>query len=79
LEPALGAYLYLRVTQARDRIGSIACWALIGFLVLVHAANVFGPPPPSASAVAWAGQAQWLLVLWAYWVDHHRGPARRFG
>jgi len=69
---SLGLYLYLRSTRAKDRTGSVALWLLVGFLGLVYAGNVFGPPPPSATAIAWAGQAQWLLVAWAYWVDHHR-------
>ena len=29
-------------------------------------------------AVAWTGQAQWLLVLWGYWVDRHRTPRPHF-
>ena len=69
---AIGVWLYLRSTRPLDRTGSIALWALVGFLLLVYAANLFGPPPPSATAIAWAGQAQWLLVIWAYWVDRHR-------
>ena len=69
---AIGVWLYLRSTRALDRTGSIALWALVGFLLLVYAGNLFGPPPPSVTAIAWAGQAQWLLVLWAYWVDRHR-------
>lgn len=71
----LGTWLYVRATEATDRTGSIGFWALIGFLLVVHAANVFGAPPPSVAAVAWAGHAQWLLVAWAYWVDRHRRPA----
>jgi hypothetical protein len=64
--------LYCRATQAIDRVGTIAFWGLMGFLVVVHAANVLGDAPPSVAAVAWVGQAQWLLVAWAYWVDRHR-------
>jgi hypothetical protein len=73
---ALGLWLYCRATTPLDRIGSIGFWALIAFLVVIHLANIFGPPPPSVSAVAWAGHAQWLLVLWAYWVDGHRRAFR---
>jgi len=69
---AVGVYLYLRTTRATDRTGTIAFWSLVAFLVLIHAANMLGPPPPSVEAIAWAGQAQWLLVAWAYWVDRHR-------
>lgn len=69
---ALGVYLYVRTTRATDGIGAIAFWSLIGFLLLMHGGNIFGPPPPSVGAVAWVSQAQWLLVLWGYWIDRHR-------
>ena len=72
----IGVALYVQSTSARDRIGSVGLWALVGFLAVTMIANVFGPPPPSASAVAWAAQAMWLLVIWGYWVDHHRYPRR---
>jgi hypothetical protein len=68
----IGFGLYLRSTRAADRIGSIAMWALVGFLLLVYFGNLFGTPPPSVTALAWVGQAQWLLVIWAYWIDRHR-------
>jgi hypothetical protein len=67
-----GVGLYLRTTRARDRIGRYALWALIVFLVLVYALNLTSPPPPSLEAVAWVGQAGWLLLLWAVWADRHR-------
>ncbi len=69
-----GLIAYFRATRSRDRIGSIGCWALIGFLAVVYVANLTGPPPPSASAVAWSAEAMWLLVAWAYWIDRHREP-----
>jgi membrane-bound metal-dependent hydrolase YbcI (DUF457 family) len=72
-----GLAFYLRSTTARDRIGSIALWALAVFLLVIYLANIFGPPPPSVTAVAWAAQAMWLLVLWGYWVDGHRVPVNR--
>lgn len=67
-----GVIVYARTTRARDRIGSIGCWTLVGFLAVVYAANLAGPPPPNAIAVAWAAEAMWLLVVWAQWVDRHR-------
>jgi hypothetical protein len=71
----LGATLYLRATRSRDRTGAWALWSLLGFLLLVHLGNLLGPPPPSVAAIAWVGQAQWLLVLWGYWIDRHREPS----
>jgi hypothetical protein len=44
----------------------------VAFLLLIHAANLSGGPPPSVEAIAWAGQLQWLLVIWGYWLDRHR-------
>lgn len=72
---ALGVWLYVRVTEAVDVVGK---WGLVGlvlFLFLIYAGNLFGSPPPTTQAIAWAGQLQWLLVLWGYWVDRHRRSA----
>lgn len=68
----IGVALYLTTTKARDRVGSIGLWALIAFLSLTYLANLFGPLPPSAEAVAWTTQSMWLLMAWGYWVDAHR-------
>jgi hypothetical protein len=69
---AIGIWLYIRTTRALDRVGSVALWSLVGFLLMVYFSNLFGPPPPSAMAIGWLGQAQWLLVIWAFWIDRHR-------
>lgn len=69
---ALGVGLYARATVAKDRQGSWALWSLVVLLLVIYTANLFGSAPPSVVAIAWAGQLQWLLVIWAYWVDRHR-------
>jgi hypothetical protein len=69
---AAGLVVYVRTTRARDRAGSLGLWLLVAFLVVINVANMAGPPPPSPMAVAGAGQAMWLLVLWAFWVDRRR-------
>jgi hypothetical protein len=70
----LGVWLYVRSTTASDAIGQWALWSLVAFLVAIYFSNLWGPPPPSVTALAWVGQAQWLLIAWGYWVDRHRRP-----
>jgi membrane-bound metal-dependent hydrolase YbcI (DUF457 family) len=74
-----GVWLYSKCTRPLDRIGSIGFWGLAGFLLLVYIANVAaslaGPPPPSVATVAWSAQAMWLIVIWGFWIDRHRGSA----
>lgn len=69
---AVGMSIYVGATRPRDRTGTVALVGLALFLLLAYAANVAGPPPPNVAAISWTGQAQWLLVLWAYWIDRHR-------
>jgi len=73
---AIGVWLYLRSTRALDRTGTVALWALVGFLLISYFSNLFGPPPPNVAALAWVGQTQWLLVIWAYWIDRHRAAVK---
>jgi len=73
---ALGVWLYIRATYARNARGSWGFWLLVAFLVLIYTGNLFGSPPPDAKAIAWVGQAQWLLVLWAYWIDKNRSATK---
>jgi len=68
----VGLVLYLRTTRAKNKLGLYSFWALVVFLILLYVGNIFGPAPEQVAQVAWAGQLQWLLVLWAYWADKHR-------
>ena len=71
---ALGVAVYQRATAPKDRTGSLAFAGLVAFLLLVYFINLFSPPPPTPTAVAWGAQALWLLVAWGYWIDRHRVP-----
>ena len=67
-----GIILYARNTTAVDRIGSMAFVGLAVFLYIIYLMDLFGPLPPGVEAIAWTGQAMWLLVIWAWWMDKHR-------
>ena len=72
---AIGLAIYLGATRARDRVGSLGCALFAAFLLALYAGAAFGPPPPSSSAVAWTDMGQWLVILWAGWIDRHRTPS----
>ena len=67
-----GAWLYLSMTRARDRVGSYALLAFLTFGLLTYVANILGPPPPNAHAIAVVTLALWLVPFWAWWFDCHR-------
>jgi hypothetical protein len=69
---AAGVAMYLSATEPMRRAGRWGTWFLIGFLALIQVGNTFGPPPPSAMAVAWTAMAVWLLVLLGWWTDGAR-------
>lgn len=70
-----GIYLYTKATTAKDKFGNYGLWGLVAFFVVIQIANMAGPPPPSVTAIAWAGQLQWLFVIIAFFVDKHRANA----
>ncbi len=71
---AVGLGIYLRVTEAMDRVGRWALIGLVALLLAILAGNLLGPPPPSESAVAMVTLLLWLFVPWGYWIDRHRRP-----
>jgi hypothetical protein len=50
----------------------LALWAFVVTMVAFYVANVIGPPPPNARALATVAFLMWLFVPWAYWIDRHR-------
>jgi hypothetical protein len=71
---ALGALLFVGATPGARRW---PLWLLLSFLLVVYLAGAFGPPPPSADAIAWVGLSQWLIVLAAYAMDRPARPTVR--
>ena len=71
---AAAVWIYLSVTRAKRRRGTVAIWSLIAFLVIIYIANIAGPPPPGDKAVAWASLSLWLLPLWGAWAERNRSP-----
>jgi hypothetical protein len=63
----------LTSTKAENKKGSIGLWSLLGFLIIIYISNLAGSPPPDQLAIAIVGQSQWLLIIWAYWIDRNRG------
>jgi hypothetical protein len=74
---AVGVALYARTTVAKDRVGTYAFWAFVGFLTLVYAGNAINREPASESAMGIVGLAAVIIILWAYWIDRHRRPASK--
>jgi len=76
---AAAVVVYTRFTRAKERIGTIAWWALIAVLLALYLPVPWSPPPPSVGAVALVGiAAVAIFAPWAYWIDRNREPARRF-
>jgi hypothetical protein len=62
----MGTILYFKSVRPKRKI---TFWTLISVLLLIHLMNIFGPPPPTVIAIAWAGNLMWLFVLWAWWIE----------
>jgi len=72
-----GVYSYFIVSPVSKR-KKIVLWSLIVFLCIIYLSNIFGPPPPSTQAIAIAGNALWLIVIWSYFIEknHDRNKER---
>jgi hypothetical protein len=40
--------------------------------VVIYISNLIGPPPQSTETIGIVGNAQWLIILWGYWIDKNR-------
>ena len=68
----LAVFAYVRVTSARDRIGSVGLWAVVTLLLVSMLGAAFGPPPPDVRTVALSALLIWLFVPLTTWIDNHR-------
>ena len=68
-----GLFIYLKSTKAKNKTGTFALWGLVAFLIIIYISNLIGPPPNSTEAIGIVGNAQWLIVIWGYWIDKNRG------
>jgi membrane-bound metal-dependent hydrolase YbcI (DUF457 family) len=73
---AAGISLYVQATKSKDRIGTVAWWAMIGLLLALYLPGPWSSPPPSENSVAILGiVALAIFGPWAYWIDRHRASA----
>jgi hypothetical protein len=73
---AAGAWIYAKATRARDAVGRIGFWVLVGLLVVLYAASLLPSPPPTPVAFATVGLILTAVLLsLSAWVDRHREAA----
>jgi membrane-bound metal-dependent hydrolase YbcI (DUF457 family) len=70
---AIGLWLYIRTTRAKDRIGRYAFLAYVALLLFSYIGDRFSSLPSGTRDIAWSGIiAGAILLPWAWWFDHHR-------
>ncbi len=69
---AVGLWVYISRTRARDRIGTYALWSLMALLSLGWMAAMFATPPSDTHQLALGSLTIWITVPWAAWADAHR-------
>jgi hypothetical protein len=75
---AVGVWMYVSATRAKDRIGRYAFWAYVGLLLAFYIGDRFSTPPSSVGEIAWpAIAASIVLISWSEWFDRHRNVRER--
>jgi hypothetical protein len=69
---AIGIFIYVRSTKAKDKTGIITFWVLTALLFLTWISSLFGSHPPNAMTIAIVNQFQWIIIALAYWINRHR-------
>jgi hypothetical protein len=74
---AAGIIVYLRSTRPKDRTGTFSLVGFVSVLLLLYAADMVGPPPPSVRAVMIATFVLFAVFLtWSWFIERHREPTR---
>jgi len=77
---AIGLWIYLRATRARDAIGRWATVALVVLLLASYVGNIFGGAPPSVDAIVIVGAIGGVILLaLSAWADAHREASKASG
>jgi hypothetical protein len=80
---AAGLTIYARATRATSAFGRYGLWALVALLTFAWLGGMYGPPPPSITAVALSGLiATVVFVAWLWFLDARRplrAPSVRSG
>lgn len=69
---AVGIWIYMQVTRARDRVGTYVLWVYVTILFLSYIGNLFSPPPTNTTALIFFVPVVWVYVALAAWADRHR-------
>lgn len=72
---AIGLWLYVSTTKARDRIGRYGFVAYVALLAASYLRDTFSSQLPHSvkAEIAWPGLiAGIVLLIWAWWFDRHR-------
>lgn len=67
-----GVIMYYKTSSAKNKFGKYGLTSLVVLLAIIQIANMTSPPPPNVTAIAWAGQLQWLFVILAFFIDRNR-------
>ena len=72
---AIGVWVYVLTTKARDRIGRYCFVAYVVLLVASYLRDTFSSQLPHSvkAEIAWPGLiAGVVMLIWAWWFDRHR-------
>ena len=67
-----GIAVYIGLTRPTRRWGTFFFASYVVAILAIYLATIFGPPPPSADALAKYGIIAWIIVPWAYAIDLYR-------